>query len=59
MEKHKNDKNGWIGGWCWLEKYKDGHMKDGNMGGEVQSRQKWVDIWIALATEVQKQTFED
>ena len=31
----------------------------GNMGGEVQSWQKWVDIWIALAAEVQKQTFED
>ena len=52
MEKHKNDKNGWIGGWCWLEKYKDGHMKDGNMGGEVKSRQEWMDIWIALAGEV-------
>ena len=59
MEKRKDGENGWIDGWRRLEKYKHGHMKDRNMGGEVQSRQKWVDIWIALATEVQKQTFED
>ena len=28
-------KNEWLNGWCRLEKYKDGHIKDGNMDGEV------------------------
>ena len=36
MENCKDGENGWIDGWRRLKKYKDGHMEDGNMDGEVQ-----------------------
>ena len=43
---YKMKKIWWMYRWCWPEKYKDDRMKDGNMDGEVQRRQEWVDIWI-------------
>ena len=33
-------------------------MKEGNMDREVYRQKEWVDIWMAPAGEVQKQTFK-
>ena len=35
MKKWKDGENGWIDGWCRLEKQKDGHMKDEYMDQEM------------------------